>query len=107
MDPLILSGVDRPLTPIVLGTMTFGDSVDERAAGEMIDDFLTAGGTGIDTANGYAGGRSESLLGRVPAGPPRPGRAGHQGRIPIRTPTAPRPCRPTASTAVWPAACAG
>jgi len=69
MDPLNLTGVDRPLTPIVLGTMTFGDSVDEHAASEMIDDFLAAGGTGIDTANGYAGGRSESLLGRVLQGP--------------------------------------
>jgi aryl-alcohol dehydrogenase-like predicted oxidoreductase len=62
MDSLQLSGIDRPLAPVVLGTMTFGDSVDERAAGQMVDDFLAAGGTGIDTANGYAGGRSESML---------------------------------------------
>ena len=62
MNPLHLAGIDRPLAPIVLGTMTFGDSVDARAAEEMIDDVLAAGGTGIDTANGYAGGRSESML---------------------------------------------
>jgi aryl-alcohol dehydrogenase-like predicted oxidoreductase len=31
----------------------------------MIEDFLTAGGTGIDTANGYAGGRSETMLGEL------------------------------------------
>src|SRR6478736_5574474 len=65
MDPLTLAGVDRPLTPIVLGTMTFGDSVDERAAAAMIEDFLAAGGTGIDTANGYAGGRSETMLAQL------------------------------------------
>src|SRR6478609_1164744 len=65
MDSLTLSGVDRPLTPIVLGTMTFGDSVDERAAAAMIEDFLSAGGTGIDTANGYAGGRSETMLAQL------------------------------------------
>jgi len=65
MDPLNLSGIDRPLAPIVLGTMTFGDSVDERAAAAMIEDFLSTGGTGIDTANGYAGGRSETMLAQL------------------------------------------
>jgi aryl-alcohol dehydrogenase-like predicted oxidoreductase len=65
MNSLNLAGLDQPLTPVVLGTMTFGDSVDERTAAQMIDDFLAAGGTGIDTANGYAGGRSESMLARL------------------------------------------
>lgn len=55
----------RRLAPAVLGTMTFGDSVDETTAGAMVDLFLEAGGTGIDTANGYAGGRSEEILGSV------------------------------------------
>ncbi|WP_258368926.1 aldo/keto reductase [Curtobacterium sp. MCPF17_046] len=58
----------RRLAPAVLGTMTFGDSVDEPTAAEMVDRFLEAGGTGIDTANGYAGGRSEEILGSVLAG---------------------------------------
>ncbi|MCA5924604.1 aldo/keto reductase [Curtobacterium oceanosedimentum] len=58
----------RRLAPAVLGTMTFGDSVDEPTAAEMVDRFLAAGGTGIDTANGYAGGRSEEILGSVLAG---------------------------------------
>jgi aryl-alcohol dehydrogenase-like predicted oxidoreductase len=58
----------RRLAPAVLGTMTFGDSVDEPTAAAMIDRFLAAGGTGIDTANGYAGGRSEEILGSVLAG---------------------------------------
>ena len=58
----------RGLAPAVLGTMTFGDSVDEATAAAMVDLFLEAGGTGIDTANGYAGGRSEEILGSVLAG---------------------------------------
>ncbi|MFL0387964.1 aldo/keto reductase [Curtobacterium sp. 179-B 9B NHS] len=58
----------RRLAPAVLGTMTFGDSVDEPTAAEMVDRFLASGGTGIDTANGYAGGRSEEILGSVLAG---------------------------------------
>jgi hypothetical protein len=31
MDPLTLSGIDRPLAPIVLGTMTFGDTASTSA----------------------------------------------------------------------------
>ncbi|WP_420369912.1 aldo/keto reductase [Curtobacterium sp. L1-20] len=58
----------RRLAPAVLGTMTFGDSVDESTAAAMVDLFLESGGTGIDTANGYAGGRSEEILGAVLAG---------------------------------------
>ena len=50
MNPLYLAGIDQPLTSVILGTMTFGDSVDEQAAAQMVDDFLAAGETGIDTA---------------------------------------------------------
>ncbi|MGW7680040.1 aldo/keto reductase [Kribbella sp. NPDC054772] len=53
------------LPPIVLGTMTFGDTVDERVAAEMLDIALELGVTAIDTANGYAGGASESMLGEL------------------------------------------
>lgn len=53
------------LPPIVLGTMTFGDTVDERVAAEMIDASLELGVSAIDTANGYAGGASETLLGEL------------------------------------------
>ena len=53
------------LTRTVLGTMTFGDTVDERVAADMVDAALAAGITHIDTANGYAGGESERILSRV------------------------------------------
>ena len=53
------------LTRTVLGTMTFGDTVDERVAADLVDAALAAGITHIDTANGYAGGESERILSRV------------------------------------------
>jgi aryl-alcohol dehydrogenase-like predicted oxidoreductase len=53
------------LTRPVLGTMTFGDTVDARVAGDMVDAALAAGITHIDTANGYAGGESERILAEV------------------------------------------
>ena len=42
------------LSPMVLGTMTFGDTVDTDGAGALLDVALDAGITHIDTANGYA-----------------------------------------------------
>ncbi|WP_328828178.1 aldo/keto reductase [Streptomyces ureilyticus] len=51
-----------PLSRLVLGTMTFGDTVDASSAADMLDAALDAGITGVDTANGYAGGESERIL---------------------------------------------
>lgn len=53
------------MTRLVLGTMTFGDTVDLDRARTMVDVALGNGITAIDTANGYAGGRSEEMLGEV------------------------------------------
>lgn len=50
------------LSRLVLGTMTFGDTVDAHGARRMVDAALDAGITGVDTANGYAGGASEEIL---------------------------------------------
>jgi aryl-alcohol dehydrogenase-like predicted oxidoreductase len=73
----------------VLGTMTFGDTVDADTAGRMLDLALDAGVTGVDTANGYAGGAAEEILGTLlrgrrdrvvlatKAGIPHPDAAGH------------------------------
>lgn len=44
--------------------MTFGGETDERVAHQMLDAYAEAGGTFIDTANGYTGGASEEILGR-------------------------------------------
>jgi aryl-alcohol dehydrogenase-like predicted oxidoreductase len=50
---------------VVLGTMTFADTVDESAAAEIVDAAAAAGVTHLDTANVYAGGRTEEMLGRL------------------------------------------
>ncbi|MBE8477539.1 aldo/keto reductase [Streptomyces sp. 3R004] len=42
--------------------MTFGDTVDRAGAADMLAAALDAGITGVDTANGYAGGESERIL---------------------------------------------
>ncbi|MGW0789747.1 aldo/keto reductase [Streptomyces sp. NPDC002911] len=60
-----LPGAPVPLSPLVLGTMTFGDTVDRVGAATMLDAALDAGITGVDTANGYAGGESERILGEL------------------------------------------
>ncbi|MBB5790502.1 aryl-alcohol dehydrogenase-like predicted oxidoreductase [Jiangella mangrovi] len=56
----------------VLGTMTFGDTVDHDTAASMLDLVHDAGVTEIDTANAYAGGATEEMLGELLAR--RPGR---------------------------------
>ncbi|MFC9504053.1 aldo/keto reductase [Streptomyces sp. NPDC057002] len=86
---LTLPNASVPLSRLVLGTMTFGDTVDRGGAAAMLDAALDAGITGVDTANGYAGGESERLLGELlpgrrdrivlatKAGIPHPDQGGH------------------------------
>ncbi len=47
-----------------LGTMTFGAETDEAEACRMLDLHAARGGTLIDTADVYAGGASEEIIGR-------------------------------------------
>ncbi|MGQ2910563.1 aldo/keto reductase [Aeromicrobium sp.] len=57
---------------LVLGTMYFGTRTDERTSRALLDRFVDAGGTTLDTANCYSfwsdasghGGQSEETLGR-------------------------------------------
>lgn len=57
-----------PRGPIVsrlaLGTMTFGAETPEPEAHVQLDAFVAAGGTMIDTADVYADGESERIIGR-------------------------------------------
>lgn len=48
-----------------LGTMTFGRSVDEDRAKDLVDVAFDAGVTFFDTANTYSAGASETLLGKA------------------------------------------
>ncbi len=60
------------VSAVALGTMVFGEQSERAASPEdataMIGAFLDAGGTHIDTANVYAGGRSEEIVGAAIAG---------------------------------------
>jgi aryl-alcohol dehydrogenase-like predicted oxidoreductase len=56
------------VSPIALGTMTFGGreswhTGDDTAAERVFRRYADAGGNFVDTANVYAGGRGEELLG--------------------------------------------
>jgi len=65
--PLGKSGL--MVSELSLGTMVFGEesgrSTDEAAALKMINHFLDAGGNFIDTADVYASGRSEEIVGKA------------------------------------------
>jgi aflatoxin B1 aldehyde reductase len=50
---------------LILGSMTFGDQVEQDRANSMIDLFLDAGNSEIDTAHIYCEGRTEAMLGRL------------------------------------------
>lgn len=50
---------------LALGTMTWGQDTDEDDAAAQLVAFHEAGGTLVDTADVYAGGRSEEVLGRL------------------------------------------
>ena len=55
------------VSPLALGTMTFGTEwgwgVDPKTAHALLGTYLDAGGNLIDTADGYTGGSSESIIG--------------------------------------------
>ena len=52
------------MSSLCLGTMTFGVETDETVAHQQLDRFVEAGGTLVDTADVYADGRSEQIIGR-------------------------------------------
>ncbi len=48
-----------------LGTMTWGRDTDEHEARDQLAEYLAAGGTLVDTADVYADGASERIVGRL------------------------------------------
>jgi aryl-alcohol dehydrogenase-like predicted oxidoreductase len=52
------------VSTFALGTMTFGHETDEETSHTQLDRFLNVGGNLIDTADVYAGGASEEIIGR-------------------------------------------
>lgn len=58
------------VSPLALGTMTFGTArwgLDETGARAVFDAYVERGGNFIDTADVYAGGESEAMVGRFVA----------------------------------------
>src|SRR5689334_9122273 len=55
------------VSPLALGTMTFGTEwgwgSPKETAHEILGRYLAAGGNFLDTADGYTGGTSEALIG--------------------------------------------
>jgi aryl-alcohol dehydrogenase-like predicted oxidoreductase len=63
------------VSDLSLGTMVFGEgrerSTPPAEAKNIVHHYLEAGGNHIDTADGYAGGRSEEIVGQALKGYPR------------------------------------
>jgi aryl-alcohol dehydrogenase-like predicted oxidoreductase len=67
LDP----GTSREVSVLSLGAMLFGTATDEPTSFALLDRYVEAGGSFVDTSNNYAfwvngtqGGESEELLGR-------------------------------------------
>jgi aryl-alcohol dehydrogenase-like predicted oxidoreductase len=65
MKRQVLNGTDLEVTRVCLGTMTFGAQADPSVACRILSIALEAGINFIDTANVYARGGSERLLGEL------------------------------------------
>ena len=65
MQQRALGATGLRVSRLGLGTMTWGRTTDEHEAREQLISFAEAGGTLVDTAAGYADGRSEALLGSL------------------------------------------
>ncbi len=53
------------ISEITLGTMIFGQQVDEAESMKIMDLAFEKGINSFDTADGYAGGRSEEIVGKA------------------------------------------
>ncbi|GAA1038876.1 aldo/keto reductase [Virgisporangium ochraceum] len=64
MEYRYLGRTGLKVSEICLGAMHFGGETDEETSVRVLDAFVDAGGTFIDTADVYGGGASEEVLGR-------------------------------------------
>jgi aryl-alcohol dehydrogenase (NADP+) len=58
-----LGGSGAAVSEQALGTMTFGAEATEETSHEILDAYVEAGGTFIDTADVYSAGVSETIIG--------------------------------------------
>lgn len=61
----LLANTGVEVSSFALGTMTWGNDTDEPEARSIFKSFIEAGGNFIDTADSYAGGISEELVGQI------------------------------------------
>jgi aryl-alcohol dehydrogenase-like predicted oxidoreductase len=58
-----IGGSDLSVYPLALGGNVFGWLVDDAQAKRILDVYTDFGGVFVDTADSYAGGRSETIIG--------------------------------------------
>jgi aryl-alcohol dehydrogenase-like predicted oxidoreductase len=58
-----IPGTDLDVFPLCLGGNVLGWTADERTSRAVLDRYIEQGGNFIDTADMYAGGRSETIIG--------------------------------------------
>jgi aryl-alcohol dehydrogenase-like predicted oxidoreductase len=63
MEYRLLGSSGSAVSALALGTLTFGNETDEKGSFAQLDRFTEAGGSLIDTADVYVGGRSEEIIG--------------------------------------------
>lgn len=68
MEYRFLGRTGLKVSALCLGAMTLGREVDEAESRRILDRFVDAGGTFIDTADVYSRGGSEEVIGRWLAG---------------------------------------
>ncbi|MDQ2813513.1 MAG: aldo/keto reductase [Actinomycetota bacterium] len=64
MEYRLLGRSGCAVSAFALGTLTFGNETSEADSFAQLDRFMSAGGTLIDTADVYADGRAEQIIGR-------------------------------------------
>ncbi|HZB70197.1 MAG TPA: aldo/keto reductase [Sphingomicrobium sp.] len=86
MEKRRIGGSDLEIAPLALGGNVFGWTANERTSFALLDAFVDAGGTMIDTADvysawvpGHVGGESETVIGRWLKA------SGKRGRVQIST----------------------
>ena len=65
MDYRSLGRSGLKVSPLCLGTMMFGSATDDSTSQRIIDRARDQGVNFIDTADGYSGGRSETVVGQA------------------------------------------
>ena len=64
MDRVILGATGLKVSPLALGTMTFGNPVNANTSFDLLDLAVEQGINFLDTANTYNAGLSEEIIGQ-------------------------------------------